>query len=120
MNNQTSTIDVHGYKVRKFNIKEYADLSKRFKGAFGLLEKLSTDSSINTLGELIGECLPELIIAVSYATDKKVEEIEAIDDMQVFGDLVVALKEVNDFLALKAAAQNVMTKLFQSQSQEQN
>lgn len=111
------TIEIGGYVVRKFNIQEYADLSKRFKGSFALLEKLGGDEGqLEALGELMSECLPELIVAVSYATDKPLEEIQKIDDMELFGNLVVSLKEVNDFLALKATLENVMQKLFQAKN----
>lgn len=112
------TIEVHGYTVRKFNIKEFADLSKRFKAVMPVLTSLNgknEEEQTNDIISLITTSLPELIIAVSYATEKPIEEIEKIDDMQVFGDLVVAIKEVNDFLALQTALTGTLQKLFQSQ-----
>ena len=110
------TIEIQGYIVRKFNISEYAELSLRFKGALQLLEGLNGDNQLKALSELVSTCLPELIVAVSYATDRNIEEIKKIDDMELFGNLIIALKDVNDFLALKTTVQNVMTNLFQQKN----
>lgn len=111
------TIEVHGYTVRRFTIQEYSELSVDFKGAISAIESLSNDEKqAEALIELITNCLPSLIRAVSFATDSEIEKIQKIDDMEVFGDLLISIKDVNDFLALGATVKKVMNNLFQQKN----
>lgn len=108
------TIEVHGYTIRKFTIAEYADLAEKCSGILPLLESLEgEENQLESLGKLVTKALPQMILAVSYATDKDIEEIKKIDDMDMFIDILLGVKQVNDFLVLKAAVQRLFSNLFQ-------
>lgn len=82
--------------------------------AFMSLDSDNPERQSQATSTLMTKSLPQVVYALSKATGEPEQKFKELDDLNVIVDLIEAVIEVNDFLALVTSTKEKVARLSQS------